>query len=205
MKLKAGTHRFSGLLLVLAIVTAGSGRCFGAPAKDASWQFFNDPKVRVFEFQISQPNLITLGRGRDTYVRASIREGNHVLTNVGVRLKGMGSFRSVNEKPSLAVKFDEFVETQEYFGLTKLMFNNSVQDPTYIAEALGTELFREAGLPAARVTHARVQLNGRDLGLYVVIEAMNKRFLKEHFLSARGNLYEAYLHDIDSHLEQDNG
>src|SRR5688572_9488200 len=43
------------------------------------------------------------------------------------------------------------------------------------------------------------------LGLYVVIEAMNKRFLKQHFLSAQGNLYEAYLQDIDSPLEQDNG
>lgn len=148
---------------------------------------------------------MSLRRQGRTYAKATVREGAHVLTNVGVRLKGMGSFRPLHEKPSLAVKFDEFAEGQEYFGLTKLMFNNSVQDPTYIVEALGTELFREAGLPAARATHARVKLNGRDLGLYVVIEAMNKRFLKQHFLSAKGNLYEAYLQDIDSRLEQDNG
>jgi hypothetical protein len=117
----------------------------------------------------------------------------------------MGSFRTVDEKASFAVKFDEFAKDQEYFGLTKLMFNNAVQDPTYLVEWLATGLFREAGLPAARVTHARVQLNGRDLGLYVVIEAMNKRFLKQHFSSAKGNLYEAYLQDIDGRLEQDNG
>jgi spore coat protein H len=187
------------------MIALGSDGAVAAPARNASWQFFNDPEVRVFEFALSEQGLMSLRRGQDSYVRATVREGNQVFTNVGVRLKGMGSFRTVNEKPSLAVKFDQFVEDQEYFGLTKLMFNNSVQDPTYIAEALGTELFREAGLPAARVTHARVRLNGRDLGLYVVIEAMNKRFLKEHFLSAKGNLYEAYLQDIDSHLEQDNG
>src|SRR6185295_1406666 len=108
-------------------------------------------------------------------------------------------------KASFAVKFDEFVQDQEYFGLTKLMFNNAVQDPTYLVEWLATGLFREAGQPAARVTHARVRLNGRDLGLYVVIEAMNKRFLKQHFPSAKGNLYEAYLQDIDLRLEQDGG
>src|SRR5688500_15721074 len=34
---------------------------------------------------------------------------------------------------------------------------------------------------------------------------MNKRFLKQHFTSSKGNLYEAYLADIDSPLEQDNG
>ena len=55
------------------------------------------------------------------------------------------------------------------------------------------------------MTHARVQLNGRDLGLYVVIEGMNKRFLKQHFPSANGNLYEGYLQDIDTTLDQDNG
>src|SRR5258705_1501645 len=148
---------------------------------------------------------MSLQRMQRTYVRATVREGGRVYTNVGVRLKGMGSFRPVYEKPSLAVKFDEFVEDQEYCGLTKVMFNNSVQDPTYLVEAMGTELFREAGLPAARVTHARVQLNGRDLGLYVVIDAMNKRFLKQYFSSAKGNLYEGYLQDIDSRLEQDNG
>src|SRR5687767_1184091 len=85
------------------------------------------------------------------------------------------------------------------------MFNNAVQDSTYLAEYLATGLFRDAGLPAARVTHARVQLNGRDLGLYVVIEAMDKNFLKQHFGSGKGNLYEAYLGDVDGRMEQDNG
>jgi spore coat protein CotH len=92
-------------------------------------------------------------------------EGGRVLANVGVHLKGMGSFRSVDEKASFAVKFDKFVPAQKYFGLTKLMFNNSVQDPTCLAELLATGLFRDAGLPAARVTHARVQLNERDRSL----------------------------------------
>jgi spore coat protein CotH len=173
--------------------------------RDASKEFFNDPKVRVFQFEIPQSGLAALGRMSRNYVKGTVREGDLVLTNVGFRLKGMGSFRPIYEKPSFAVKFDEFAENQEYSGLSKVMFNNSVQDSTYLVEALGTELFRQAGLPAARVTHARVELNGRDLGLYVVIEAMNKRFLKQHFQSAKGNLYEGYLQDIDSRLEQDNG
>jgi hypothetical protein len=70
---------------------------------------------------------------------------------------------------------------------------------------MSTTLFRDAGLPAARVAHAFVQLNGRDLGLYVLIEAMNKEFLHQHFKSARGNLYEAYTQDVDQQLDQDSG
>src|SRR6185436_2424762 len=155
--------------------------------------------------EVPETGLASLRRSPRTDVSATMREGSHVLTNVALHLKGMGSFRMVDEKASFAVKINEFAPGQEYFGLTKLMFNNAVQDPTYVAELLATGLFRDAHLPAARVTHARVLLNGKDLGLYVVIEAMNKHFLKQHFKKADGNLYEGYLKDIDARLEQDNG
>ena len=172
---------------------------------DASDEFFNTPAVRTFDFEIPLQALTQLRRNPRNYVFGNVKEGEQMLTNVGFHLKGMGSFRTVDEKASFVLKFDEAVENQEFFGLTKLMFNNSVQDPTYIVEGLATELFRDAGLPAARVTHARVRLNGRDLGLYVVIEAMNKRFLKRHFRSSKGNLYEAYVRDIDTQMDQDSG
>ena len=55
--------------------------------------------------------------------------------------------------------FNQFTAGQRFHGLTKIMLNNTVQDPTYINERLCTALFREAGVPAARVTHARVWLN----------------------------------------------
>jgi hypothetical protein len=172
---------------------------------EAGHEFFNDPKVRVFQIEVSEAGLTSLRRSPRSYVSGTVREGSRVLTNTAIHLKGMGSFRTIDEKASFAVKFDEFARDQEYLGLTKLMFNNSVQDPTYLAEWLSTGLFRDAGLPAARVTHAQVQLNGRDLGLYVVLEGMNKPFLKQHFKSAKGNLYEGYLQDIDTPLDQDGG
>src|SRR5215510_374650 len=85
------------------------------------------------------------------------------------------------------------------------MLNNASQDNTYLAEYIATEMFRDAGVPASRVTHAFVEFNGRPLGLYVLVEAMNKDFLKQHFRSTKGNLYEAYLADIDSDMDQDGG
>lgn len=174
------------------------------PRKVPGEKFFTEPTLRTFDFQIGEPELEQLRRASRTYVHATVREGDRLLTNVAVRLKGMGSFRPVDEKPSLAVKFDEFTD-HKYRGLSKLMFNNSAQDRTYLAEMLATQMFRDAGLPAARSTHARVRLNGRDLGLYVVFEAVNKDFLAQHFSDATGNLYETYVADIDGRVEQDHG
>ena len=67
------------------------------------------------------------------YVSATVAVGGVTYSNVAVRLKGIGSFRPLHEKPSLAVKFDEYVEDQKFFGLSKIMLNNSAQDPTYLA------------------------------------------------------------------------
>ena len=111
----------------------------------------------------------------------------------------------MEEKPNFSVKFDEWKTAQSYRGLSKLMFNNASQDTTWFAEFMARGLFRDAGVPAARATHARVLLNGRDLGLYVVLEAVNRTFLEQHFRTAKGSLYEANLTDIDVPMEQDTG
>ena len=132
-------------------------------------------------------------------------EADHVLTKVAIRLRGHGSFRALEEKPNFSVKFDEWNSAQSYRGLGKLMFDNASQDSTFFAEFVARGLFRDAGVPTARATHAQVILNGRDLGLYVVLEAVNHDFLQQHFKSSKGNLYEANLTDIEIPMEQDTG
>jgi len=85
------------------------------------------------------------------------------------------------------------------------MLNNSVQDPTFLAECLSSQIFRDAGVPAPRATHAFVEFNGRPLGLYVLVEAVTSDFLTQHFKNGRGSLYEGYMQDIDQPLDQDSG
>lgn len=172
---------------------------------DSGAELFDSAKVRTFEITLAPEEYEKLKKDNRKYVRASVAEGGVTYSNVAVRLKGMGSFRPLHEKPSFAVKFDEYVPGQKFCGLNKIMLNNSSQDGTSLAEFTALGLFRDAGLPASRVTHAFLKLNGKDLGLYVVIEAVNKDFLRRHFRNASGNMYEAYLQDIDQNLDQDNG
>jgi spore coat protein H len=166
---------------------------------------FSGSAIRKFTITVEEPEFTKLKQDNRKYVRATISDGQEVYKDVGIHLKGMGSFQPLEKKPSLVVKFDYENPRQRYEGLSKFMLNNASQDGTYLAEYMGTSLFRDAGLPAVRVTHAYVVLNGRDLGPYVVMEPMNKEFLGQHFRSVRGNLYEAYLHDVDQPMEQDNG
>ena len=123
-------------------------------------------------------------------VKATVREGASIYTNVALHLKGSYSFQPIDAKPSLTLHFDKFAPGQRFHGLTKIHLNNSVQDPSCLCEALARELFASVGVPSPRAAQALVNLNGRDLGLFVLVEAANKQFVKRHFPSSQGNLYD---------------
>lgn len=123
------------------------------------------------------------------------------------KLKGAaGSFREFDDLPSFTVKMDKGDEDQKFHGLRKFVLNKSPQDDTYLHELLGSEIFRAAGIPAPRVSHARVWVNKRDMGLYVLKEGFDRAFLKRAFDKPSGNLYDGgFCQDIDSPLEKDEG
>src|SRR6185436_8557815 len=149
-------------LLLVALIALPLSAAEGKKKKsDLATEFFTSKTIPQFTITIVDDQLAALKKENRKYVRGTVKVGDNTFTNVAIRLKGMGSFQGLDGKPSLAVKFDEFVPDQEYMGLQKLMLNNSSQDGTYLAELMGLSVFRDAGLPCARVTHAYVKLNGR--------------------------------------------
>jgi spore coat protein CotH len=190
---------------LIAIGVAVKYSMVACAANPPGHELFTEAAVRQFKIHIEPTEWNKLKADNRTYVHASIAVDDEAFKLVGVRLKGQGSFRPLEDRPSLAVKFDEFVDGQKFCGLTKIMLNNSSQDRSYLSEYICTSLYRDAGVPVGRVTFAHVELNERDLGFYVLIEAMNKTFLRQHFRNPNGPLYEAYAKDIDRTLDQDSG
>jgi spore coat protein H len=166
---------------------------------------FVQPKVFQIKIEIPSASLESLKNDPRKYVRGVVREGSRVFNDAGIRLKGSGTFQSLEKRPSLTIKFNEFVSGVRFYGHSKLFLNNSHQDPTFLCEAIGGELFRAAGVPAPRDNFARVELNGRDLGLFVLEEAVNKDFLGKYFTRTKGNLYEGSKVDINEKLQKDSG
>jgi len=109
-----------------------------------------------------------------------------------IRLKGStGSFRPIDDKPSLTVDFLQDNDLgQPWHGLHRIYLNNSVEDPSLLHERLGSEIFLAHGIPAQRVAHARIRLNGRNLGVYVLKEAFTEAFIARHFGQPTGELYD---------------
>jgi hypothetical protein len=165
--------------------------------------FTNSPLITL-RVQITDSNLEVLRNESREFVPAEIIERQTIYTNVAVHLKGsIGSFRRVDEKPSWTVDFSRFNGSQKFHGLRRVHLNNSVEDPSYCNELLGSELFRAAGVPAPRVTRAVVTLNGRRLGLYVLKEGFTEGFLSFYFKQPSDSLYEPDEgHDINQRLKR---
>ena len=159
------------------------------------------PQLRI---ELEPSAMESLRKEPREFVAAKVSEGLVVYSKVGVHLKGStGSFRAVDDKPGLTLDFCRFDESQRFHGLRRIHLNNSVEDPSYTNEKLGSELFQAAGVPAPRVTRATLVLNGRSLGLYVLKEGFTEDFLACHFQRVGGELYEPQGgHDIDQRLKR---
>lgn len=177
------------------------------PAEESK-EFFDSGKVLQLEIELGKNELESLRREPRKYVKATVKEGGKVVgRDIGIHLKGAaGSYRGIDDKPCLTLNMDKFVDDQRYLGMDKFHLANSVQDPSYLSELLCGELFRAAGVPASRVGHAVVTINGKRRGLYYLKEGYDKYFLKQHFGNRHGNFYDGgFLRDLDQPLQRVSG
>ena len=124
----------------------------------------------------------------NVYYQADLRWRDEVVRNVGIRSRGRGS-RS-ETKPGLRVDFNRYVSGQQFLGLKSIVLDNLTQDPSMLKERVVMRFFTEMGMPAPRVAHVRLFVNGTFAGLYTVVESIDKDFLKRTLNENDGYLYE---------------
>lgn len=170
-------------------------------------ELFTNGAILNIKIEFSPGEMNALRKDNRKMARATVSEGGKVYKDVGVHVKGAaGSTRSLDDKPALTLSFGKFTPDQKFHGLRKIHLNNSVQDGSYMTEILCGELFRAAGVPATRGTHALVDFNGRKLGLFVMKEGFTKEFLSMFFKKTDGNLYDGgFIREVTDQLERDSG
>lgn len=203
---------------VLLIQTSGFGAKAGKAGSENEENIFTNANVLHIQVEIPEAGLRVLretegmrwGGGQQAErpeTKCIVREGGKEYKDVAIHLKGAaGSFRPVDDNPALTLNFDKHVKGQRFRGLERISLNNSVQDRSFISEQLCREMFAQAGVPVPRATQVHLELNGRKLGIYVLVEAFNKQFLSRHFKSNKGNLYDGgFLKDITDDLQKSSG
>lgn len=152
--------------------------------------FFDPSVLHEIRIAINQQDWLTLQQRyqENIYFPCEFQWRGLVAYDAGVRSRGFGSRNPV--KPGLKVDFNHYSANQTFLGLKTVHLKNSAQDASMLKERLSMDFFRRMGLPAPWVAHARVYINGRYAGLYVVDEAIDKPFLKRTLGEDDGFLYE---------------
>lgn len=194
-------------ILALCLAAAPAPAQQKPAADDPAKAFFGrQPVVRV-RIDLAADQRQKLRQDGRKYATAALRLDGKEFAAVGVKLKGAaGSYQEIDERPGFTVHLGKAGGDARFFGLEKFHLNNGAQDGTRLHEWVGNGVFAAAGLPAPRVAHALVELDGKALGLYVLREAFDGEFLQRSFGGKDGNLYDGgFCQDVDQELQRDAG
>ncbi len=182
------------LLSMVLVALPGCGQASAQVEGDGSAPFYTDRVVTVRlvmdedDWEYMQQNAI-----EEQYAKADLWYDGELIPDVGVRPKGnsslMSAVQSGTSRFSLKVDLNFFNAARNLDGVKKLNFNNGFSDPTFIREVLAYEIFEEMGLPTPRTAFVDLWVNDTHLGLYTMVEQIDKTFLSNHFEDNSGNLY----------------
>jgi spore coat protein H len=190
------------------LLSAGSAAAVSGTHAPAWGSDLFGTNIVTLAIQIPPATLESLRNNSDShgYVPCTVVSGSDSLTNVGIHCRGNPAKELATGKPDLIVTFDKFAKKQRFHGQRRLVLQAGRDDPSYVAVPIVCEMFRQADVPAPRCGYARVRFNGRDLGLYVLIEGVEKEFIQQHFGRVDGNLYdEGDPPDVTGRLEKASG
>ncbi|MDE0934353.1 MAG: CotH kinase family protein [Mariniblastus sp.] len=175
-----------------------------ADDNDAFWKsVYEDNHVLQIEMKVSRESWDSMQpqRGKNArenerldfanefnYAKVEITIDGQPFPDAGLRFKGNSSYRFSRGSLKKPFKIDtnRFIKGQKLHGRTKLNLSNAFLDSAFMKEKLAYELYRAAGLPSPQTGWANVVLSvegiaeKKPLGIYVVIEQMDERYLKEN-------------------------
>jgi hypothetical protein len=172
----------------IAVLLAWLASAPGAPAQTAA-AFFEDAALHEIRLEMKPTDWTALKVDylSNTYYPANFKWRDQLVEDIGIRSRGTGSRSPI--KPSLRVDFDRFEESQKFLGLKSVVLRANTQDPSMLHERLSMLVMRRLGVPASRESGTTLYVNDEFIGLYSIVESVDKVFLERNLGEDGGYLY----------------
>ncbi|MDP8254836.1 MAG: CotH kinase family protein [Candidatus Alcyoniella australis] len=170
-------------------------------------EIYQQDNLPLFEIQIAQSDWdellynyqygMEIPEPRSYFPLIEFRYGDETISNAAIRLRGSPDHWWPDPKMQFNISFKQYDEDGRFRGMRKLNLDNAHGDHTIFHDRLGMQFFRDLGVPAPCVNHAKLNINGEYFGLYVNIEHVDQEFLRRNFgKQDEGNLYKSMSHFI---------
>lgn len=116
-----------------------------------------------------------------TDIGATVRYGDDVFEDVGIRYRGATSYMSAGEKKSFSVDLEWVHDDQDIDGYDEFKLNNAYGDPSGMRQVLFSYLAGK-NHPMAQSAFVQVVVNGRNFGLYWKVQKNDRRHAREWLL-----------------------
>lgn len=134
-----------------------------------------------------------------------------LFTNAAIRFKGNGTLLEAMStyKKSFKLDLNEGAPGRSFARQKTINLHNLVADRSCIADTLGYEFYRDAGVPAPRTTFTRVfltldgQWEHRLLGLYLVVENPDSRWANDVFGTSGAAVFKPVTNRLFADLGDD--
>jgi len=192
LRFRAATFRVvvCGVLGLAASVATASAQ--------SADDLFNPTVMQRIDIEMNSQDWEKLKQNfqENTYYPADITWNGQTARNSGIRSRGLGS-RS-GTKPGLRVDFDRYSTDQTFLGLKSIVLDNLTQDASGVKESVAMRMFARMGVPAPRESFARVFVRNQLIGLYAVVESVDKDLLARVYGSIGDNVQnDGYLFEYN--------
>jgi spore coat protein CotH len=182
------------LLLTIVFCNGGLGIVNSTSTKlGYESKLFDASKVHTIDIEMDGWDSFIENCEDEEYVDCTVVVDNEAYKNVAIRAKGNTSLSSVSasgsDRYSFKVEFDQYQDSNTYYGLDKLSLNNVIQDNTYMKDYLTYQFMANFGAAAPLCSYVYITVNGEDWGLYLAVEGVEDSFLNRNYGSNYGELY----------------
>ena len=164
---------------------------------------FDDDTVRRYDLLLSPESLAIIDANpiQEQSVEGALVVDGDTMSRVGIRYKGKeGAWYACVEKGpwgggpktcplGMQIKINRVNKDTTFHGLKTFQLHAMSEDPSKLVQRIGYWFYRQMGVPAPRVVHAELWINGVYEGLFAHVEEIDGRFARYHFREGTGNLY----------------
>jgi hypothetical protein len=182
--------RYSALwrvALSVFVIAAWCGLTPGVAQAQLQDTFFDDTTLQEIRLVVNTQDWQTLKALADenTYYPADLTWKNVTVRNIGIRSRGSGTRNGV--KPGLRVDFNRYLTNQTFLDMKAVILDNAYSDPTTIRESVAMKLYAGVGLPTPREAHVKLYVNNEYIGVYIIVESVDRTFITRLFGADEGN------------------
>jgi hypothetical protein len=157
---------------------------------------FDDSALQEVRLVLNSRDWETLKANADenTYYPADMTWKSVTVRNIGIRSRGSGTRNG--SKPGLRLDFNRYLTNQTFLGMRALVLDNGYSDPTTIRESVAMKLYTAVGLPTPREAHARLYVNNEYVGVFIIVDSVDRAFIERVFGTDEGNTEQGgYLYE----------